>query len=211
MTPPREQSWAPSPELLAAYFDGEFEGRDELVPMRQRLEDWLAGNPEARAEFTECRRLKQLWLETTPPDPGQAVWWKILDEMECRKDEGAARKDEGGRMKDERRRPWKKAAVALAACLFLIVYLARDSKVAEETPFPVATTEEVVILHIEGADTGMIVVGELPVQGPLVLIGAGEVVFNSVKPAPPDNMIPEVHAGGPGAPIIWAQAEPEEE
>lgn len=114
-------------------------------------------------------------------------------------------------MKDEKRGFRKKAAVALAACLFVAIYLFRNSSSVDETPFPVATSNEVVILHIEGADTGMIVVGELPVQGPLVLVGPGEVVFTSVKPAPPDNMIPEVHAGGPGAPIIWAHAEPEEE
>ena len=27
MNPPLEEIWDPSPELLAAYFDGEFEGR----------------------------------------------------------------------------------------------------------------------------------------------------------------------------------------
>src|SRR5262249_49863988 len=60
----------PSPkwnEILAGYADGEFEGRDDLALLKQRVEDWLAQHPEARAELSQLRQLKQLWRETTPP------------------------------------------------------------------------------------------------------------------------------------------------
>ena len=69
MNPRHGSDWVPSPELLAAYFDGEFEGRDDLALLRQRLEDWLDRHPGARCELAEYHRLRHLWLETTPPEP----------------------------------------------------------------------------------------------------------------------------------------------
>ena len=38
----------PSPELLAAYLDGELRG-----PVRKRVADWLAHHPEAAAEMMD--------------------------------------------------------------------------------------------------------------------------------------------------------------
>ncbi len=81
----------------------------------------------------------------------------------------------------------------------------------DDSPFPVASESEVVILHVDGADAGTLVVGELPLQGPLELVGPGEVTFSSVQPAQRDNMLPEVYANGPGRPIVWARAENEED
>jgi len=78
---------------------------------------------------------------------------------------------------------------------------------AEAAPFSVAAAHEVEILNVDGADTPTLVVGELPVQGPLVLAAPGEVTVTSVQPAARDNMVPEVNVQGPRRPMIWARAE----
>lgn len=205
MTPSDDPSWAPSPELLAAYFDGEFEGRDELGPLRRRLEDWLARNPDACAELADYRRLRQLWLETTPPEPAPSAWQTVQAHLEanCRH----------GRVPvATRSSPWPTAVLTGAACLLFALTAASRLKVLmDDSPFPVASEREVVILHVDGADAGTIVVGELPLQGPLELVGPGDVTLTSVQPAQRDNMVPDVFVAGPGRPIIWARAEHEED
>ncbi len=70
--------------------------------------------------------------------------------------------------------------------------------------FPVATAAEIAILRVEGADTHTLVVGELPVHGPLVLAGPGEVALTSVQPDARDQMMPHIRLDGPGRPLIWA-------
>jgi anti-sigma factor RsiW len=204
-----DDTWPPSPELLAAYFDGEFEGRDDLIQVRRRLEDWLAADPGARAELAEYRRLRHLWAETTPREPPVAAWQNLLRRLEsCPQEAGALRRGVGSGAS------WKMAIVlAGAACFLLAAILVRDSGTARDDmePFPVASEREVVILYVEGADTGTLVVGQLPLQGPMELVDAGDVTLTSVEPAQRDNMVPDVHIAGPGRPIIWARAEGEDD
>jgi len=71
--------------------------------------------------------------------------------------------------------------------------------------FPVATAEEVVIRRVEGADTSLLVVGQLPVNGPLELAAPGEVHVFHVRPDRPDQMMPTVLEKGPSPPMIWAK------
>jgi hypothetical protein len=68
-------------------------------------------------------------------------------------------------------------------------------------PFPVATADEVEILSVRGADTETLVVGELPLEGPMVLVAAGEVEVKRVEP--------EVRMGGDGPPMVWTPLERE--
>jgi hypothetical protein len=68
----------------------------------------------------------------------------------------------------------------------------------------VAAAHEVEIMNVEGADTQSLIVGELPVKGPLELAAPGEVTVTSVQPAARDKMMPEVYVQGPGRPMIWA-------
>jgi anti-sigma factor RsiW len=202
-------TWAPGPELLAAYFDGEFEGRDDLAPLRQRLESWLGSNPRARAELAEYRRLRHLWLETTPPEPDAAAWDNARVRLEACGTRPRSLAPGRGRANS-----WKITAFLTgAAAVLLTALFFTDHATAPEddSPFPVASAQEVVILQVEGADTGTLVVGELPVQGPLDLVGPGDVTLTSVQPAKGDNMVPEVHIAGSGRPIIWARAESEED
>ncbi len=205
---------APSPELLAAYFDGEFEGRDDLAPLRRRLEDWLAGHPAAQTELADYHRLRQLWQETAPPDITLGSWQEVLARVEREAAAGPLP------VSSSSGRPWPATALVAAAAgvvlaAFLILPRIHQQPVqkalAEDDIFPVASEREVVILHVEGADTGSVVVGQLPLQGPLELAGPGDVTLTSVQPAARDNMVPQIVAGGQGRPIIWARAETEDD
>jgi hypothetical protein len=207
MTPCNDGSWSPGPELLAAYFDGEFEGRDDLAELRQRLENWLAGSPSAQKELADYRHLKKLWHETAPAEPDPSAWAQIRAHLEaCVQGPVSARPT-------SRKRSWRSTTlVACAASVMLALFIgSRLAEGPDDAPFPVAAEHEVVILHVEGADTGTLVVGELPLKGPLELVGPGDMTVTSVQPAQRDNMVPEVHVAESGRPIIWARADWEED
>jgi hypothetical protein len=206
--------WRPGPELLAAYFDGELAGRADLDLLGQRVQDWLRRHPEAVAELADYRRLDRLWQETAPADPG-ADAWRQLEARIARAPVASAerpRRSSAGL--------WAGALLAAAAAVALAVWLGmtyekapqlarpqtiQPALVAHDTEiFPVATADEIAILHVDGADTQTLVVGELPVQGALELAGPGEVAFTSVQPDIRDNMMPHVRIGGAERPLIWA-------
>ncbi len=201
-------------EILAAYADGEFEGRDDLALLKQRVEDWLVGHPEASAELARIRHLKQIWHETTPPAPAPRKWDAILPRL-------AGAPPESSPHRSAWRRTWGVAA-AVAASVVVVVGLGishrpggPDSKAPvavseDEAPFPVAAAHEVEILNVEGADTHTLVVGELPLKGSLELASPGDVTVTSVQPAARDNMMPEIHVQGPGRPMIYARLEDDE-
>lgn len=194
-------------EILAAYADGEFEGRDDLALLKQRVEHWLAKHPEAAQELAQIRQLKTAWQQTTPAEPDPQAWQRILQTLA-----NPPSKPE------PRRRSWRRMAgiaAALAACVLVGVTIWSSrfwnavgpgpAPIEAEAPFPVAAAHEVEILRVEGADTQTLVVGNLPVQGALELAGPGDVTVTSVQPAARDNMMPEVHMQGPGRPMIWAR------
>jgi anti-sigma factor RsiW len=196
--------WAPSPKMLAAYLDGEFEGRDDLAGLRRRVENWLAVHPQARADLAAHRRLRQLWQATTPSEPGPLTWSGMMAQLETWKQGPGCVLPQ-----PKTRKRWPVAMVLSLAASILILVLIRTGPMEDIDPFPVATEQEVVILHVDGSDTASLVVGQLPVQGPLELAGPGEVTLTSVQPAQGDNMVPEF--GAEGRPIIWVRAETEED
>jgi anti-sigma factor RsiW len=194
-------------EILAAYADGEFEGRDDLALLKQRVENWLTTNPEARAELATIRQLKQAWHDTVPPSPDSQVWAPMLAALEC-----MPRRTTGVRASWRRTVGIASAVAATIALAFTIWWSQRTitepahaSIAAEDLPFSVAQAHEVEILNVDGADTHTLVVGELPLNGSLELAGLGDVTVNSVQPAARDNMLPDVHVRGPGRPMIWAR------
>lgn len=75
-------------------------------------------------------------------------------------------------------------------------------------PFEVATAEEITILHVEAADTPLLAVGRMPLDGPVELARPGEVVVYNFVPASEDNMLPDVLMNS-GAPMIWARVDRE--
>jgi hypothetical protein len=200
---------APTPEQLAAYADGELDGCPDLGPLRQCIEAWLARHPEAAADLEAQRRLAQLWQATTPPEPSEAAWQRVLDRLETPAPDG--------RGAVPRLAAWAVAALAAAAAaVWLALNLLRPAdgpEVARQLPrvpgppvrvepptepvepFAVATSDEVEILSIGGADTATVAVGELPLNGPMLLVQAGEVEVQRAEP--------EVRTGGNGSPMVW--------
>jgi anti-sigma factor RsiW len=211
--PHAEDGSGPGPELLAAYLDGELQGNAERLAQKEQVEAWLAEHPEAAAEPAAGDGLRTAWQATAPAEPGENAWDAVRvcvqDQLDREKERRARRRilawGAGGA-----------AAAAVAAWLLLtlpssgpapqVVERSRPipaKNVEEEAPFPVATADEVEIVHIQGNDTATLVVGALPLEGPLVLAGHGDVTLKSVQPAPPDNMVPNVLLSGP-TPMIWA-------
>jgi hypothetical protein len=210
----KEGDPAPTPEQLAAYADGELDGRPALEPLRRRIAAWLAEHPDTAAEIEAQRRLTRLWRATTPPEPSEEVWDGVLERLEQLP---RTSPEHGWRV--ARLAGWAGAALAAcAAAVWLALALSgpgpgravvrqaprdpgkRERVVAprpapkEDEPFPVATADEVEILRINGADTETVLVGELPVSGPLIMPEPGEVEIT--RPQPEVRM-----ADGP--PMVW--------
>jgi hypothetical protein len=216
-----DSDWRPDQQLLAAYFDGELEGRDGLADLCARMEAWLQEHPEAVQEWANHQKLQKLWHDTTPAEPNAAIWNQTFEQIE-------ARCTKPIRVPSSKR-PWLTASVVAAsiAVFFGLLFGAlrlllpsdtSDNPIAaalnvnsdntnpnETEILPVATAEEVVIRRVEGADTGLLVVGQLPVNGPLELAAPGEVRVFHVRPDVRDQMMPTVLEKGPSPPMIWAK------
>lgn len=211
----------PDPELLAAYLDGEFEGRDGLDDLRGKVESWLESDPAAQELARDYRHLRRLCTDLSAPEVSPAVWARMLNRVRDRAMHSA-------RSAPARRKtgvlPLKAALSALAAglvVLFLSWYTTPPAPQAPARPnpephaaasqaqeedfiFPVARADEVTILQVEGNDIATLVVGRLPLQGLLELVTQEEVSITSMEPAE-DNMVPEIFVGTRG-PMIWARA-----
>ncbi|MCS7044749.1 MAG: hypothetical protein NZO58_00180 [Gemmataceae bacterium] len=194
-------------EIVAAYADGEFEGRDDLAVLRQRVEDWLARHPEAAEELAEYRRLKQLWQSTSPAEPPRQRWQAMTEAI-------AAAIASRQRPRTVRYLPW-----AAAACLALVAVLAwslRPEPTTSPTPpdaseeyeiFRVAAAHEVEILNVNGEDEQALIVGVLPLSGAICLADHGDISITSVQPAEPNSAVAEVVVEGARRPMIWARVQ----
>lgn len=73
MTAPHTPEPDFSPEILAAYADGELD-----APMREAVGRWLADHPEATGELLDQQELGPanagLWERAEPPEPSEAQW-----------------------------------------------------------------------------------------------------------------------------------------
>jgi anti-sigma factor RsiW len=209
--------WTPDPQLLAAYFDGELEGRDDVADMRARIEAWLEAHPEAADEWHKHRELQKLWLDTTPADPSPATWNQVLEQIEAKRRLGAA-----GESATATRRPWWALGVfAASVALFVGLSFAamRFSGMLEKSApvavhpkpiepedvevFAVAMAHEINIVWIDGADTGAMIVGALPLEGPMALVDSGEI--RVVTCCPKLN----IRQDGQHRPMVTARAEVE--
>lgn len=211
---------APSPEQLAAYLDG------ELDPVtRARVAAWLSRNGSS-AEFAELRRLNQLWQDAPCPEPSEAEWDVVLEQIvsTARRRSAALPPLHSDPVvaSAPARRPrsagvfWHlRMAGTAAAILFLTLMLYRPTPLRETTqPVPqtaqllrVAGDDDVDILSMDAGDIGFLVVGEPPLRGPFVLAAPGDVVLESIVPDPVDGMMPQVgtmQANHPDGPMIMA-------
>ncbi|MBI3410674.1 MAG: hypothetical protein HY040_20245 [Planctomycetes bacterium] len=217
-----DTNWNPGPELLAAYVDGEFEGRDELASLRVRVENWLTRHPHAQEELAHYRKLRRLWLATTPDEPCDRVWRQTQENLQrlcgqpLQTQRQSQKKSRGVRPS---RRWFFSALTTLAACLALVVAWKVTPKAKNlpfaEAPldfemFPVATDDEVEILRVDGEDASSVVRGELPAIGPLELTRPNDVMIRSVQPHGRDSALPRILKRGPDSPMMfWTRTDSE--
>ena len=102
--------------------------------------------------------------------------------------------------------------LAVAACVAVAWLLSGTYRPAPPPvePLPVASSDDVEILHIEGEDVPSIVVGRLPLDGVLVLAEPGEVEIERIERALGDSRMPTVRADG-RRPMVWAYLDTEDE
>ena len=204
-----------SPELLAAYVDGELGPRD-----RTRVELWLADHPEARNLVEDQESLgprnTDFWQVASPPEPSHRQWADVLDAIRGR----------SSILTPRRWLPWAgslalAAAATAATVLFVLasnpVHLGPDigpaildSAEPEEEPLAIASTDEVRIISLPESAARFLVVGEHPLRDSLVILArADEIEFLGVNtdsfgrfPEMPFEVAPE------DAPMIWAPKDP---
>jgi hypothetical protein len=220
------ESWTPSRELLAAFADGELETPSQARLCRE-IEDWLARHPEAAAELDAQHELRQLMAATTPVEPPPAawlrVWWRVLRAPPPRRRRltpglwvagllaGCAAavvaailllgpgRDQSPVVQHERDSPPVKSAPERP----LVPKLPGDSVVVTSPQakagdvLEVATSEEVEIMRVAGADTDTLVIGQLPLVGPIILLQPHEV---DLRAPANDPARPEVRGS---LPMIW--------
>jgi len=206
----------PTPEQLAAYADGELE-----PSVRDWIEAWLADHPEASAEIEVQHQLMQLWQATLPPDLAPSDWEKPL----ARIDQTLSATVSTPAPSPSRRRlfPWVgglTAAAALLGVVFLgrtwwstqpvVVPRAGPSQAAREEPYPVADSEEFTIISMPPRDEAGLVVGQLPVRGPLEMATMDDIEVVAMEPDHPEGLLPSLAEGDLPmlvAPLVLAEYE----
>jgi hypothetical protein len=179
----------PTPEILAAYVDGELE-----ACQRRDVEAWLTEHADAQSDVAAQRRIAALSQSSRPAEPDAATWSVALASI-------AARLPSGPRVQRHRHLPLRwlvgvAAAAAVAASIAL--WINRPTTVEPDfsgpppsDPWPVVSAEDVVITSIAEADRDSVVVGELPISSPLALVNHGDI--NQVELTPDQGMNPQYH------------------
>jgi hypothetical protein len=178
---------APSPEELAAYADGELD-----PAARVRVQDWLCDHPEAAGAVDATRRLQRAWRATTPDDPGEAAWGRVLGQIETRV---AAERSRSKRVLGRIARIVLPLAGAAAVLFALTLHRpVTPPAVVQPEPIdvlPVASAEDIEIISMDDADRTALVVGKPPLWEPMVLVSPGDTSEIHVQPDT-DGMRPTV-------------------
>lgn len=201
-------SWKPTPEMLSAYLDGEFDDAAS-AETRAAVEAWLDSHPDLRACLVDWRSLQHAWRQTSPPEPDEESWAQLLASIHERLDREVSA--------PTRRRRFVQLGVVgtAAAAVLLAALIARGLLVTPGgpaggqgnvvaplvDPLPVATADEVEILRVGGDDTRVVVVGTMPVEGLLVVAQKGDVELTEVVPSD-DNSVSEMGPGDSGL-LVW--------
>jgi len=226
MKPAPERDWNPDPQLLAAYFDGELEGCADRAELRARVEAWLGCHRESLALADEYRRLRKILHETAPAEPDDQTWRMALDHIDAARCRPSPRPVARSR--------WLGAATCAAAIalvlgsLFGVHYWSvspptlppsavvvvhpqpRPWEADEAEVFPVAAANDVLIVRVDGQDTESLVVGELPMHGPMELAAPGEVRVFVARPDERDR-VPQVRQDGSNRPMIYVRFDSDRE
>jgi anti-sigma factor RsiW len=194
----------PTPERLAAFADGELGERE-----RAHVAAWLATHPEAAAELESLGRLADACRATAPPEPTPSAWAAALSRIE------AALPTLASPRRRQRRLPLRPVAgLAAAAAAVLVVLLGRPpapvppmAVPAPDEPFPVASSDDVTIVRMGGADARALVVGQPPVTGPLDWATHDDITVVQVERF--EGQAPDMHVDGV-APMLVASSPPDE-
>jgi hypothetical protein len=161
---PEDDNWKPNPEQLAAYVDGELDRCGAGAPLKRRIEDWLAGHPEAASTMEAHRQLYRVCKTTRGPQPREASWDDLWARINNAPHQTPAHR---GRWM-ARRVVWAAALLLTAAAgvLLALTWAFRDrgrqGPLPEEMePFPVASADEVEVLFIQGEDMPTLAVSHL--------------------------------------------------
>ena len=195
----------PFPELLAAYADGELDAAG-----RARVDAWLAEHPEARVELENQRTLSrtnsELWQSSAPASPGERSWSRLFVRVHTALKYRPATPEPTLRTP---RFPFGAAILATAAAALFAIGLFRPgeplpvvpSPDRDETALVMADAADVDIQSIQDADTELLVVGQPPLIGQVVLASAGDIQLEKVV-KDTDGMMPAPMAGGPNVPML---------
>lgn len=193
----------PFPELLAAYADGELDAAG-----RARVEAWLAEHPDAFVELENQRKLSrtntELWQSSAPASPGERSWARMIVRVHTALIHRPAAPE---------RRSWRfrygAAILATAAAALFAIGLFRPgqpptvvpSPDADETVLVMADASDVDVQSIQDADTELLVIGQPPLIGQVVLASPGDIQLEKVL-KDTDGMMPAPMAGGPNVPML---------
>lgn len=193
-----QENDAPTPRQLAAYGDGELDART-----RARVAVWLEQHPEVAAELEAGQVLERVWAAGPLPEPSDADWVAVQKQLH------AALYSRPRALPARHGLGWAKAARAAAALLVILLHrpIGKDEPPPPAaTPFAVVSANDVEILSMDAADADALVIGEMPMRGPVVLAGPGDVVLDSFLPDNDMETPMRMGVGGPadsgGAPMI---------
>jgi hypothetical protein len=195
----------PFPELLAAYADGELDAAG-----RAYVEAWLAEHPEALAELESQRKLSRtnadLWQSSSPPSPGERSWSRLLVRVHTALTNRPATAEPTRRASRFR---YGTAILATAAAALFVIGLYRPgdpvpvvpSSDDDDTVLVLADPADIDIQSIQNVDTELLVIGQPPLAGQVVLAAAGDIQLEKVL-KDTDGMMPAPMATGPNVPML---------
>jgi ferric-dicitrate binding protein FerR (iron transport regulator) len=207
---------SPTPQELAAYADGELDGSDALAPLRHKIEAWLEKHPAARGELEAQRHLRRIWDATTPPEPSEQAWERLVARLPAEPCQPPRQPPLWTRTR------WLAAGAAIAAAVALFFVLRTPEPAVPTPPAPqpgpfaaaelddgaplqVASADEIEILSVAGSDMHTLAVRGLSVRDLLELLGPGELTL--MEPARDAGI--RVRNDGQTAPVVWARTDAE--
>lgn len=200
---------APSPDQLAAYFDG------ALGPAaRARVAEWLAAHPKAAADL-EAQRMVPPEFASPPPEPSEAAWSSVLERIDERTQviKARQRRERLGRFRGRlyAARYWLGAGAAAAVVAALLLYRPAGGPPAPEPhrpqvvkALPVASDDDVQVISMEAGDARTLVVGQSPLPRHFALAQPGDVWDVVIEPDA-DGVKPRNMNDGAGGPMIIMQ------
>ncbi len=178
-----------------------------MSPDRDNWETWLTEHPEAKDDFADLPRLRELYQSICPPEPDDAAW----NAVQARIHESISR---GQSERTSSRRPLWAILGLTAAAAILSLLLARSlwptraPTPGVEEPFPVAEADEVTIISMDARDVAALVVGEPPVGGELEFARPEDIRVIRCERCPHSGRMARLEQDGEVPMFVTAAVEP---